>query len=109
VNALVEIPLDRDRVELIKARFLTLASCMPMEDFLSGWFMGAPAESVLRGNVEDFVAYGFYCSRMQELDPEVGALTLEHRFERRAGGKVPSPSLCPLRGERKGLMGARIC
>ena len=71
VNELVEVPLDRDRVELIKRRFLTLASCMNMDDFLSGWFMGAPAESVLRGNVEDFVAYGFYCRKLEELEPEV--------------------------------------
>ena len=76
VNELVEVPLDRERVELIKRRFLTLASCMPMDDFLSGWFMGAPAESVLRGNVEDFVAYGFYCRKLEELKPEVPSFSL---------------------------------
>lgn len=76
VNILVEVPMDMDRIELIKERFLTLASCMPIEKFLSGWFLGAPSESVLRGNVEDFIAYGFYCRRLDQLSQQVGTLII---------------------------------
>ncbi len=71
VNVLVEIPMDLERIALIKQRFLTLASCMPMDEFLSGWFFGVPPDQVLRGNVEDFIAYGFYCRRLEDLSPEV--------------------------------------
>ena len=34
---------------------------LQINQFVSGWFRGAPAEAVLRGNLEDFVAYGFHC------------------------------------------------
>ena len=68
--------MDLERVALIKQRFLTLASCMPMDEFLSGWFFGVPSDQVLRGNVEDFIAYGFYCRRLEDVSPEVW-LTLE--------------------------------
>lgn len=71
VNVLVEVPMDLERIELIKQRFLTLASCMPMDEFLSGWFLGVPSDQVLRGNVEDFIAYGFYCRKLEDLSPEV--------------------------------------
>lgn len=78
-NMLVDIPLDLDRVALIKQRFLTLASCMPMDKFLSGWFRGVAPDKVLRGNVEDFIAYGFYCRRLEELTPEVPVLQSIHQ------------------------------
>ena len=67
----MDVPLDLERIELIKKRFLTLTSCMPMDKFLSGWFRGVPSEKVLRGNVEDFIAYGFYCRKLEDLSPEV--------------------------------------
>lgn len=31
-------------------------------------FMGAPADSIPRGNVEEFVAYGFHCRLLGQLD-----------------------------------------
>ena len=71
VNLLVEVPMDLERVALIKQRFLTLASCMPVDEFLSGWFLGVPSEQIFRGNVEDFIAYGFYCRKLDALSPEV--------------------------------------
>ena len=37
---------------------------------MSGWFHGAPPESIRRGNVEDFVAYGFYTATKAELPRE---------------------------------------
>lgn len=33
-------------------------------------------QSILRGNVLDFVAYGFYCSTFAGLDPQRRAATL---------------------------------
>lgn len=38
------------------------------------WFLGAPFESLKRGNIEDFIAYGFYCQRPDDLAPEVRPL-----------------------------------
>lgn len=35
------------------------------------WFLGAPFESLKRGNIKDFIAYGFYCQRPGDLAPEV--------------------------------------
>lgn len=35
------------------------------------WFLGAPFDSLKRGNIEDFVAYGFFCKRPKDLSPEV--------------------------------------
>lgn len=71
VNRVVEVPLNAERVELIKQRFLTLSTVMPMEEFLSGWFHGARPDHIKRRNVEDFVAYGFYCRHIERLSPKV--------------------------------------
>lgn len=60
------------RVAEVKRRFLSLSGCISIEKFLSGWFHGAPYEAIRRGNVEDFVAYGFYCRTVQNLPPQVG-------------------------------------
>jgi len=38
------------------------------------WFLGAPFESLKRGNILEFIAYGFHCCRVEELAPEVGPL-----------------------------------
>jgi hypothetical protein len=51
------------------ARFLELAPVMCIRDFMCGWFRGAPFEAIRRGNVEDFVAYGFYQSTWEDLSP----------------------------------------
>ena len=41
------------------ARFLELAPAgVCLRAFLSGWFLGAEAEAICRGNVEELVAYG---------------------------------------------------
>lgn len=29
-------------------------------EYLTGWFQGAPFESIKRGNIEEFVIYGFW-------------------------------------------------
>ena len=55
----------------VKRRFLRLDKCIPLEGFLTGWFLGSPIETIQRGNVEDFVAYGFYSRYMHELPPNV--------------------------------------
>ena len=77
VNRVVEVPLDVKRITMLKQRFLSLASFMPT-DFLTGWFMGAPLESIRRRNVEDFIAYGFYCRTYGELPPKVLATIIRN-------------------------------
>lgn len=59
-------------------RFFTLQLVFPLEDFLRGWFLGAPFESILRNNVEEFVAYAFFCRRWSELSRKVCALVSAH-------------------------------
>jgi hypothetical protein len=71
INGLVETQYSVERVAEVKRRFLGLSDCISIEAFFSGWFHGVPFESVRRGNVEDFVAYGFYCRTMQGLPPQV--------------------------------------
>ena len=51
-------------------RLLSLSDIISLDDFLSGWFRGAPRKAILRGNVEDFIAYGFHAQRLEDLSPE---------------------------------------
>ena len=52
-------------------RFInTLPSIFELEEFLSGWFLGAPPSSIRRDNLIEFVAYGFYSRRVEDLDKE---------------------------------------
>ena len=69
-NARLDYRFDPKQVASVKARFLTLANVVCIRDFMSGWFHGAPPESIRRGNVEDFVAYGFYTATKAELPRE---------------------------------------
>ncbi|KAL4459101.1 hypothetical protein ABPG75_013966 [Micractinium tetrahymenae] len=48
-------------------RFLELRDVFCIREFLSGWFMGASADAIPRGNVEEFVAYGFHCRLLGQL------------------------------------------
>ncbi len=63
--------VDVDRVQEVKERFLELHGVLSIHDFITGWFHGAPYEQIHRGNVLDFVAYGFYSKRPQDLSPKV--------------------------------------
>lgn len=63
--------IDVDRVQEVKERFLELHGVLSIHDFITGWFHGAPYEQIHRGNVLDFVAYGFYSKRPQDLSPKV--------------------------------------
>jgi hypothetical protein len=49
-------PLERLR------QFLTLKGVIDFREFLEGWFMNAPMQDILRENLLDFVAYGFWCA-----------------------------------------------
>ncbi len=71
INQLVDFRYEAARVAEVKRRFLRLDQCIPLDGFLTGWFLGAPVESIRRGNVEDFVAYGFYSRYMHQLPPHV--------------------------------------
>ena len=71
INQLVDFRYEPARVAEVKRRFLRLDKCIPLDGFLTGWFLGAPVETIRRGNVEDFVAYGFYSRYMHQLPPHV--------------------------------------
>ena len=63
--------MDEDRVQQIKERFLELHGVLSIQDFICGWFHGAPYDQIYRGNVLDFVAYGFYSKLPSDLSPKV--------------------------------------
>jgi pimeloyl-ACP methyl ester carboxylesterase len=61
---------DAKRVQIAMERFLDLHHVFHLDEFLSGWFLGASNSSILRGNVEEFVAYGFFCQKHENLSSE---------------------------------------
>lgn len=71
MNERLDYYLDYKLVHRALERFLTLSDVMSIQQFLSGWFHNVPYELVKRGNVEDFVAYGFYCRTMDQLPLKV--------------------------------------
>ena len=68
--------IDVDRVQQVKERFLELPGVLSIQDFLSGWFHGAPFDSICRENVLDFVAYGFYSQNYADLTPRVCPISI---------------------------------
>ncbi len=61
----------------LQRRLLDLADAgLTAEDYFSGWFRGAPYEAIRRGNVQDFVAYGFHARPWADITPQVPALPL---------------------------------
>ena len=62
-----------DAVEERIQQFMTLKGVIDFREFLSGWFMNAPFEELLRENVLDFVAYGFWCALNPTVCAGVGA------------------------------------
>jgi len=71
VNCQVEVPIVVEELRKVKDRFLTLSAFMSLEDFASGWFLGATLDEVKRGNAEAFVAYSMYCRRKEDLSEEM--------------------------------------
>eukprot|EP00884_Botryococcus_braunii_P016768 jgi/Botrbrau1/3775/Bobra.0183s0010.1 len=67
VNERLEYYLDYKLVHIALERFLNLNEVMSIQEFLSGWFHNVPYAAIKRGNVEDFVSYGFYCRTMAQL------------------------------------------
>ncbi|CAL8466496.1 g6032 [Coccomyxa elongata] len=62
--------IDPDFHGVVERRMLELGCIFGIQDFLSGWFHGVPFNQIWRGNVLDFIAYGFYCKRVEDLTPE---------------------------------------
>ena len=48
--------MDLENIKTVQDRFLNLSGVFEIESFLTGWFNGADAKTVLLGNLEDFVA-----------------------------------------------------
>jgi hypothetical protein len=63
--------IDPERQALVEERLLELGTVFGIQEFMSGWFKGAPFEAIQRENMVDFIAYGFYCKRTEDLTPEV--------------------------------------
>lgn len=61
---------DEQRADLAMQRFLSLHNVFRLDDFLTGWFLGTPDQNIPKENIIEFVAYGFYCKKMEELSTE---------------------------------------
>lgn len=61
---------DGSRVDAVMmSRFHTLSDVISLDEFVQGWFLGSvTASEVPRGNIEEFVAYGFFCRALNDID-----------------------------------------
>lgn len=71
VNSRWPEDLDEDKLKLVQKRFLALPDVLSMQDFLSGWFHGAPFETIRRDNVLEYLAYVFHDGVYKDLSAEV--------------------------------------
>lgn len=46
---------------------------VPLDEFLSGWFFGAPLEAIRRGNLTQFLSYGLFYTKEVDLAPDTRA------------------------------------
>ena len=63
----------------IMSRFLTLTNVFSIDDFVRGWFFGAPKDSIMRGNVDQLVAYAIFNTPYAQLGQEVSVYCHLHR------------------------------
>ena len=63
--------MDEDKLKLVQKRFLALPDVLSMQDFLSGWFHGAPFDTIRRDNVLEYIAYVFHDGVYKDLSAEV--------------------------------------
>ncbi|KAK9803224.1 hypothetical protein WJX73_006378 [Symbiochloris irregularis] len=52
--------MDRARAQVIMDRLYNMDSTYTIQDFFSGWFMGADPDTIGHDNLLDFTAYGFF-------------------------------------------------
>lgn len=58
------------RMELAMQQFSSLAGIIDIEEFLEGWFLGSKVSQIYRGNMVEFIAYGFYSKKMEHLSTQ---------------------------------------
>ncbi|KIY94915.1 hypothetical protein MNEG_13048 [Monoraphidium neglectum] len=92
----VHAPAHVDSMRLFD-RFVSLCYSLPdgvdLETYLSAWFRGARVDEIMRGNMEELMAYGFWYKSRQEMAAEgmghvPGAMVdeLEKAFEHQFPG-----------------------
>lgn len=70
-NREIERYPDEERVNTVmKWRFTSLYGVFALDEFVQGWFMASDmkAAEIPRGNIDEFVAYGFFCLNYDELE-----------------------------------------
>lgn len=75
LNAPIQTNFTLAYVKAVQDRFLSLSGVIEIQDFLRGWFNGADPTTIREGNLEDFVAYGFYTRTMEALDSKASLAT----------------------------------
>jgi pimeloyl-ACP methyl ester carboxylesterase len=63
---------DTTRMRLAMNSFLELSDTVDFQEFIEGWFSvsNSSLEDIKHGNMVEFIAYGFYCKRADELSKQ---------------------------------------
>lgn len=56
----------------MQQRLLTMGELINIKEFFESWFQGAEFSTIKQGNVEEFIAYGFFCEHFVNLADQVG-------------------------------------
>lgn len=72
--------MDRERAQVIMDRLYNMDTTYTIQDFFSGWFMGADPADISHDNLLDFTAYGFFGARLKDLSPQVSASSAEQHL-----------------------------
>lgn len=64
--------IPRDRALIVQQRLLTMGELINIKEFFESWFQGAEFSTIKQGNVEEFIAYGFFCDHFVNLADQVG-------------------------------------
>ena len=68
-----EVPSE-ETISRTEERFFSLKDCIDVKEFIAGWFGGVDPHVLGRGNIEDFVAYGFHNRSLQDVDAQVSPI-----------------------------------
>lgn len=61
------VAANSTRMEQAMEQFGSLKSIINIQEFLEGWFLGSKMGEIHQGNMIEFIAYGFYSKRVEEL------------------------------------------
>lgn len=61
------VATNSTRMQQAMEQFSSLTDIINIKEFLEGWFLGSKISDIHEGNMEEFIAYGFYSKKADEL------------------------------------------